>query len=277
MQKMSFSEITRPCDLVDYLKDSQRFNSVKTLTKYMKLSSLHDMFYFGTLFINNPKNMNDLYEYRGFKPLSRWEKICFSSFIIQSDENMAMWSMYAQPWEEGVMVSIPMAPLKALLSEEAILISAEYDKDTSRYKPGNATIPSNGIVSLSRVAYFDGATITCTGRDDRNHNFRNPYTIPEFTGYIKDSAWAYEKEARLRVDLPETYNQSAIYLKLPDLLLKQIRITTGPRFAGSVLMSIPLKYRPQISISSSKFNEKIAWIPCDTCKYRKNMADGSNC
>ena len=266
MTSKKFCDITVAQELVSYLRDSQRLNGIKYFTKYMKLSSVIDMLTSGLMLINNPENMNDLYEYRAFSPRPNWHKICFSSFIAQSEENMAMWSMYAQPWVDGVMVSVSASLLRELIQSDHLLINAEYDEEKRWYTPGNTEIVIDKAISIIRVAYIDGLTLTCTGRDDRNAHFPNPYTLPELAGYIKDAAWAYEKEVRLRVDLPDTYDKRAIYLKLPESFLKQLIITTGPRFAGSVLASIPQKFRTSITINASKFAEKLAWIPCDTCK-----------
>ncbi len=83
--------------------------------------------------------------------------------------------------------------------------------------------------------------------------------MPELAGYIKDSAWSYEKEMRLRVDLPESYSGNAVYLKLPKEFLDQIKVMTGPQFKGP---------RPE-NYLSSQFTDKLKWIPCGDCpKYK---------
>lgn len=253
-----FSEITRPDELISYLKQPQRFNSIKYVTKYTTMSSVLNIFSEEKLLINHPKNMNDMFEYEAF-PKSRWNKICFASFITQNTESIAMWCMYAQPWNEGVKISIPFNAFKELIKNTPHLLSADYNKDTGRYTPGSQEIPAKGILSFSRIAYKDGQTITCIGRSDRNHNFKNPYSMPELAGYIKDSAWSYEKEMRLRVDLPESYSGNAVYLKLPKEFLDQIKVTTGPQFKGP---------RPE-NYLSSQFTDKLKWIPCGDCpKYK---------
>lgn len=268
MPAVKFSDITGTDELISYLKETQRFNNIGSFSKYMRLSSVVNMFSSEMMLINNPAKMNDLYEYQAFNPVSVWQKICFASFITQSAESMAMWSMYAQPWSDGVMISIPASTLKELVQNTTSLISANFNEDNGRYSPGNDEIASADILSIIRVAYIDGNTITCTGRDDRNNHFANPYAFSELAGYIKDAAWDYEKEVRLRVDLPETYTTNAVYLKLSETFLKQITITTGPRFAGNVLTALPEKYRPLVNIRTSKFTEKLAWIPCDDCNNR---------
>ena len=269
MKNKKFCDITDSYELVKYLKSAQRLSNINYLCKYMKLSSVLECLSTGMWLLNNPQNMNDLYEYRSFNDKEKWNHICFASFITQSTESMAMWSMYAQPWEEGVMVSIPTIAVKKLINDTEFVIAADYNEKTGRYVPSKTEIPSKDILSLSRVAYYDGLYITCTGRDDRNMHFGNPYKIAELTGYIKDSAWDYEKEVRLRVDIPSQYNYNAAFIKLTEDYLNQISITSGPRFAGNVLTSIPSKYKAKISIDNSKFKEKLAWIPCDNCSKKQ--------
>ena len=260
-----FSYITEAKELVSFLNNPDRFINIKYFTKYMKLSTLKNMFTNEMMFINNPSNMNDLYEYGAFHDKSKWEKICFASFIGQSDENMAMWSMYGQPWKDGVMISIPKKDLVKLVDNQPKLVSAEYDKVDHMYKPGNEVTSSDDMLSIVRVAYVNGKTIVY--RNEENKNFSNPYSIPEFIGYLKDIAWDYEKEMRIRVDLPMSYKEKAIFLKLPQELLQQVIITTGPRFEGNMLTSLPEKYK-LIEIKTSRFKEKLAWTPCDNCSYK---------
>ena len=269
MSSIKFYDIADVDSLISYLKASQRLSNIKMVNKYLKLSSVIDMFSSRMWLINNPANMNDLYEYGAFPNRKIWEKVCYMSFITQSTESMAMWSMYAQPWENGVMISVPVSALRNLIQNTKYLIAAEYDESTQRYAPTDNRISAENVLSLNRVAYFDGVTLTCTGRDDRNANFPEPYNISELAGYIKDSAWEYEKEVRLRVDLPDEYDCNAAYLELSDDFLSQIVITTGPRFSGNVLTSLPQKYRAPVKIKSSKFQEKLAWIPCDSCSWKK--------
>ena len=270
MKNRKFYEINSAQELVSYLKEPQRINSVKYFNKYMGLDTLKIIFETEKLLINNPQNMNDLYEYRLFDNCADWSKICFASFITQSTESMAMWSMYAQPWTKGVMISIPQEAMKKLINTTKKLISAKFDNKLERLVPGDEIIPADKNLSLARVAYYNENSISCTGRDDRNKNFKNAYEIPELAGYIKDSAWDYEKEVRLRVDIPKEYESNAVFIELSKDFLEQIIITTGPRFEGNVLTILPKEYRHKVKIETSKFKEKIAWIPCDSCIYKNN-------
>lgn len=274
---MKFSEICAADDLIDYLNDAARLNSVSYISKYTKLKSAIRIFTDKRLLLRNPADMNDRYEYGKFSG-ENWKHICYSCFSASSVESIAMWSMYAQPWSDGIMLSIPPKALRTLISDTRELtlakqIGKEYVAD------GKISI-EEAKTSLYRVAYTNKHNLTVTGRDDRNRKFAEPYCNPEaskLTGYVKDIAWDYEKEVRLRVDLPESCAHSAVFLDLDDAFLQQIKIITGPRFKGTPEhpLSDTLKHA---DISPSTFSDKIHWIPCDDCKCKdcKEKGVGSN-
>lgn len=140
MKTSRFNGITDASELIAYLKEPQRLNNVKWFNKYMRLSSVIHLFSTGMLLINNPIHMNDLYEYKAFSEQADWSRICFSSFITQSTESMAMWSMYAQPWAEGVMLSFPADDFKQMIQNTCSLISAEYNETKRWYSQGKDRI-----------------------------------------------------------------------------------------------------------------------------------------
>ena len=265
MKGTKFEDIDNAEMLVSYLKKKKRLNGVTCLSTYMNKSSVEELFSSKCMFINNPRRMNDLYEIASFNDTGvDWGKICFRSFMAQKTESIAMWSMYGQPWQEGVMLSIPVSVLQELVNNSPCLISAVYDNARNRYYPDYNEIVNGAEISLSRVAYVDDSYVTCS--DKKNKNLKHLYGNYELAGYIKDVAWEYEREIRLRVDLPKDYREDVIFLKLSESFLKEIAITTGPRFDGDMIKSLPTKYKSYVEISPSKFKEKLAWIPCDGCK-----------
>ena len=118
------------------------------------------------------------------------------------------------------------------------------------------------------MAYYSGNALICTDPNNRNLHFQSAYAEQMLAGFVKDSAWAYEREVRLRIDLPKIYRGDSVFLKLSDHFLKQITIITGPRFRENALLSLPVRFRSSVKIISSKFHESIAWIPCDDCIYK---------
>lgn len=83
---------------------------------------------------------------------------------------------------------------------------------------------------------------------------------------IKDAAWTYEKEIRLRVDLKEKKGVNRVAVSLPKELLEAIVITTGPRFATSQISKGIAK---PTKIEKSLFDGKLNYIYSDRCEERK--------
>lgn len=259
-----FNSIRDESELIKHLKDHTRLNGVNFLSQYTKIGAISAILSSGFWYLGNPVNMNDLYEYNKFKNSSDWGHVFFTSFNAKQDESMAMWSMYAQPWSDGIMIKIPKSGLLQLVNNTSVVYPA--NPDNKKVDEEHPFYIERDSISLCRVAYVGKDTLTCTGRDDRNSLIHNVYDRPALAGFVKDAAWDYEKEVRLRIDLPSEYQAGALAIKVPEDILKEIQIIKGPRYSvKDVLTSIPRKYRSHIDIDSSIFSEKLAWIPCDGC------------
>jgi len=260
-----FCDIDNPKEMVAYLSDNKRFNSIKCINKYTKLSSLKKIIASGFLYLNKAKDMNDLAEYQEFGKADKWKGIYYSCFTAAQEENMAMWSMYAQPWDEGVFISIPLKGFKewidSLQTGYAVKDKKVDEQDAFSIEP-----------MLYRVAYESKGVLTCTGRDDRNRHFENVYQLDGLRGYVKNHIWEYERELRLRVDLNFNNKElpDSIAVPITSELINSMRIITGPRYGSqSVIETIPPKYRGEISIEASSFQNQLGWIPCDDCFFKK--------
>lgn len=262
---MKFENIKNYSELTDYLSDSvQRLKNIKHVCHYTKLSAITSILNSGYWYFSNPEKMNDLFEFKKFKDKSAWKRIFFASFMAEQGESVAMWSMYAQPWEEGVKVSIPIEAFK-----EWVESIKEVYPIVAKAKKGTPFPITEAPISIVRVAYADiDSSVMCIKcAEKENKTFGDPYCYPSLAGYIKDTAWDYEKEIRLRVDWPEDSSFENVAVKVPESVLSKIEICKGPRYSGKeILTSLPRKYRSSIDITTSNFSEKIGWIPCDDCK-----------
>lgn len=85
-------------------------NSKKFVCHYTKLDAaiaiIKSMFWY----LGNAEDMNDNSETQHFANM--WSNIFYTCFMTEQTESIAMWSMYAQPWEDGVMLRIPMDRFK---------------------------------------------------------------------------------------------------------------------------------------------------------------------
>lgn len=102
---MKFPEIETSKDLISYLDSKERLKHRKYVYHYTTLPNVIAMLKSKTWHLGNARNMNDLIEYaNGDK--SRWKNLFFASFMSENKESIAMWSMYSQPWEKGVKITI---------------------------------------------------------------------------------------------------------------------------------------------------------------------------
>lgn len=102
-----FEDISTPYALVDYLTNSaRRLENSNYIYHYTTLPVVINMLRSSTWHLGNAKYMNDQLEYKNGDPL-KWKNIFFSSFMTEDKESIGMWSMYAQPWETGIKITIP--------------------------------------------------------------------------------------------------------------------------------------------------------------------------
>lgn len=261
-----FNSIDSSIGIVRYLQDARRFSNIHQVSKYTSLKSLKGILDQQMIVLNNPQRMNDLLEYESYNKQVNWKAIFYSCFTVQSAESMAMWSMYAQPWDEGVRLSLPLKVLKEWIRNIQIV----HPVKAGRIEYHHALNNTSFLLSFYRVAYDSNGILSCTGRGDRNSHFPRVYSIPELAGYVKDSAWDYEREARLRVDLNSSLSAEGVAIHIPEEVLENLIITTGPRYSSNqVLMELPKALRGKIGINESKFSNRLGWIPCDDCVFKK--------
>ena len=128
----SFSEINNRQALRNYLFGySKMLQHVGDfLITYKRIDTLIRSLQTGKWRIGNPRNMNDKKELADFHRAD-WSRIYYSCFVADSDESIAMWSLYARPWADGISIKIP----RRVFSEWTKNIQAvyEYDKNKNVY------------------------------------------------------------------------------------------------------------------------------------------------
>lgn len=103
----NFSKIRETEDLIAYLDNTtRRLENRNNLYHYTSLDRVVKIFESRKWHLGNADCMNDRLEYINGDPLL-WKNIFFASFMTDVKENIGMWSMYGQPWERGVMLTIP--------------------------------------------------------------------------------------------------------------------------------------------------------------------------
>lgn len=269
----NFQEISSSDNLLKYLKSYRRLENIDYVYHYTTLDSIIKIIESGYWIINNPLAMNDELE------LEHWDKdsmerIFFISFMKEQKESIGMWSMYAQPWDSGVKISISKKALKKWIkSIDRYYLIRQNEKGKNVVNESRwFKIPKGNKPFLATVAYTNSDDMTGDEErlvcgDSTNKIIKNIYDFPNLTGYIKNIAWSYEKEIRLRFNLDEKY--SAIAVKVTDELISDITITKGPRFNGDLEKTIREKFDKEIHTDESLFFNKLSYIYCDKCLETK--------
>ena len=271
-----FKDISTPAELIQYLDDSvQRLENSTYLHHYTTISRVVDIIRSRTWHLGNAAGMNDKMEYKNGDP-KRWENLFFSCFMCEDKESIGMWSMYAQPWEKGVKISIPKKAIRAWLKKTTELLEIS----TSNYKPTGRRIYIGDMSSslrLSSVAYSNTDSMQVSKEPEKlswsnqsNTNIRNAVRIPELTGYIKDMAWSYEKEIRIKAEFKNRDNIQRVAIPLTDELIDSMIITASPLFDGDLMRELDHQITTHLNTEKSIFTGKLNIdTPCKVCEYRK--------
>ena len=270
---MKFDDIIKETDLIQYLDDSsERLKGRKYIYHYTRLDRCVDIFTSKHWYLSQANCMNDILEYKN-GDMKRWENIFFASFMSDADESIGMWSMYSQPWKDGVQIAIPVKEAKQWVKE----VPCIWEISCKDFKPTGARIDCNkdNKVFLSSVAYsscdnpVDGedritwSTVSNTRIKKAAHN-------EILTGYIKDSAWEYEKEIRIKATFNNTMHFSKVAIDIPDYVLDSIVITAGPLFRGDLLKKLQAKIARRYNVDESLFTGRFElYGRCGTCKKKK--------
>ena len=179
----------------------------------------------------NSLNINDQQEAITKGAWKVWNKTFIASFSFGSSENMAMWGLYGLPWEDAVRLCIPK---REMLNWVASIDHVELWRDGHIH--GDITHPN---VVLTDLVYVDGIkgsnqlrlTHAQASRTIPNDpRLRDLDKDPRMTGYIKNYAWHYENEVRLKIRLPYDTGYEKIRVEIPRETLDAITITTGACF-----------------------------------------------
>lgn len=282
----NFSEINSPQDLIAYLSDSvnrldnTKNKSIQYVYHYTKLSNVVSIIKSRFWWLKSPKTMNDGLEFQNISEFQQSKAVFFASFMYDSSESIAMWSMYAQPWEDGVFVRIPVAIFKKWIRNTKIIYTVlcpENQKPIIEKSP----IPDKDL-SVVRVAYTNSDSVQDKSEEilicgkAENNLLKNAPHLPDLVGYIKDMAWEYEHEVRVLAAVDKSIECDGLAIELPDDLIDSMEIVAGPRFSGNLSERIRQEVHRQFTINRSLFSDKLNWIPCDSCPEKSKCDNCPN-
>lgn len=273
-----FEEANTPAELIDTLETRamSRHNTgaggtIKYVCHYTKMSAISAIMKEKKWYIGSPKTMNDGLELIHLED-AHADNLFFASFCLDDTENIGMWSMYAQPWEDGVLLRIPLEKFKTWVKSGSKI----YDADKSTKKSG-------GVITGAKLSFHAVAYTNAESKDKKepeilfcgthqNDHLKNVPELPELKGYIKDSAWAYENEYRIRVETDPGEVHDAVSVEIPEDVLNSFEFITGPRFEKNftkVLRNTTNNLRLRPKVKESLFTGRLKWVYCDSCKNKK--------
>lgn len=216
-------------ELLSYLcAKGMNHNSYYHYTTWDSFSKIYDSKLF-LLTRGNSLRMNDQHEPLAKGDRKEWNRIYVGSFSYGKTENMAMWGLYGQPAQDAVRIEIPRDAMNRWISS----VKQVYLWD------GQVVGPIDAGITLTDIVYVSGESgsskLQLTHRDRTMWTTDKPdlYGVDvdrKMTGYIKNYAWHYENEVRLRVELPESTGMEKIAIEIPDEVLNSMKIMKGPSF-----------------------------------------------
>lgn len=275
-KSLSFDSLTNSTELITYLNSGARLSNSKFLYQYTSISALVSMLHSKTMHLSNAKYMNDQLEYQnGDKAI--WDNLFFSCFMMEEEESIGMWSMYAQPWSDGVKISIPKDILRQWVTEtkELMEISQETKQPTGRtisntdkFKIWISAVAYSNLDRVDRKS--DEEILRCGGQENRI--LHNAPHYSELTGYIKDIAWLYEKEIRVKSQFDNWMGFERVAIKMPDYVIESLIITPSPLFEGDFATRIKDEIAYQLKTNRSKFVGKLKIRNvCDNCSIKHSI------
>lgn len=274
--RKAFADIQTVDDLKLYLDDiHQRLRSSIYLYHYTTVSRVIEMIRGRRWHLGNAYDMNDKLEYK-YGDAQRWENLFFACFMCEDMESIGMWSMYAQPWEKGVKIAIPKSIVQKWLKsvKEIEEISIETYKPTGRI----ITVDKDNVsLRLSAVAYSNSDSLENSDNEEKvtcgtvsNNKLARLVHARELTGYIKDMAWSYEKEIRVKVEFNNIYNCRRVAIPITDDVIDSMIITASPLFDGDLSQEVEKEIHRQIRTDRSIFTNKLSIKTiCQECEYKK--------
>lgn len=268
----NFAAINDINDLKSYLLSARRLENEKYIFHYTTLSSALDIIKSNYWILSNPKKMNDGLEFANYSDEDT-ENIFLASFMKEHKESIAMWAMYAIPWEIGVKIAIERKAFVDWLKKTKCVYVANPETKEISDNPILTVDKEDIKLSHYAIAYVNdedskNETVTCGGA--KNNIIKTVSKNRDLLGYVKNSAWEYEKEYRVRVDVKNNHKYDAVALRINPELIVNMEIVAGPRFQGSLEEQIKKEIGIQIKTDKSLFTDKLTKMPCDKCEYKNH-------
>ena len=259
----NFTKIKTVYDLVSYLDDPRRDKDF--FYHYTTFDRLELILKNRTFVLSSFSEMNDRHEEQTIQ--SEFARSAYvGSFSRADNEVMAMWGMYAIPWEKGVRIGIPKTAFRQWIRE----LDHIYAFDN--YVIGERYSVSKKQKKINAVCYYDKLNQRLDWSNRRLYlrklsAFNDIATNPQSNGYVKHKTWSTEEEIRVLIkpDIPNP--PIRIVLEIPQDVIDQMVVVLGPNFDFDYYRTSieSLNIRFERSEFTGLINVKDT---CKDCRYR---------
>jgi hypothetical protein len=273
MKKTSFQSLSNINELIDYLE--MKGKNHKNYYHYTNREGLRGMLLSKKMHISRGNQMNDKQELTKGN-LKIWENLYLASFNYGEEENMAMWGLYGVPNEDAIRITIPGKYMRNWIND----IGKIYSIASNRGETNNEELLNFNNIALTDVVYVTGKrnddifNLKRSGDKltvSRENHLGRVSDHSKMTGYIKNAAWSYENEVRIRIVTKDVdYDQIAI--DIPEDVINNMKLLFGPNYnaCDNIDNSRFMKMEKEDSIFKGlvKYKEK-CWF-CDH-EYKRRI------
>ena len=216
-------------DTLDSVKDFLDLRAARhnNYFHYTSVTALRAMLQSKKLHLSLGKTMNDLFEIQKIDP-EKWERLYVASFSFTSNESVALWHIYGNPFNQAIRIQFSRTAVLKMLEKLKNCLKCKDVSLNERYYD----IRKAGLVDIAYVQNDQKSLrwnkallsdITCP-QISRIHE-------EKLAGYIKNVAWEYEMETRLLVEL----GSNDKFTKFPD----KIQIDAEELWIGAKILCGP--------------------------------------
>lgn len=232
MGKNKFREIEKIDELIGFLESKGRNHN--NFYHYTNKEGLRGMLISRKMHISSGDLMNDKQELtKG--DIEIWQSLYLSSFNYGEEENMAMWGLYGVPREDAIRIAISGPIMRNWINNVNRFYVVTFENGRYEYNK----ILSECEIKLTDIVYVSGKLSDekfnlRRSRDKLEVNRRSSLgkvsSNSSMTGYVKNAAWSYENEVRIRIRTEKSISQKRIAIDIPDEVIDDMSLLLGPGY-----------------------------------------------
>lgn len=216
-------------DLSEFSKENSKYHRI--YFHYTKLEFLQNIIETGYVFLSKADQMNDMAEVEhGDKEI--WDRTYIFSLSFGYSESVAHWYIYSGGVrKKGVRLGIPKSQfIDWIESIEGV------------FPVNESNIPTEKILDVEPTEVLDVMYVFKNNNDElslkmneyriinlfEQFNCKGLNDLMELQGHLKDLAWEFENETRIKIVLKKKIENNRIAIKLPKSLIESFKITCNP-------------------------------------------------